>query len=77
MASLPAVDHQTEREERYERTAREARRTVESVLAGGQVRLDAELHRLRKLGVIDEHGNRIRTDLPADMQPDSGCDFGG
>jgi len=38
--------------------------------------LDA-VRRLQAAGIIDAEGRRIRTDLPADMQEDQDCDFGG
>ena len=33
--------------------------------------------RLFEAGIIDAEGRRIRKDLPPDMRPGSGCDFGG
>jgi hypothetical protein len=33
--------------------------------------------KLQEQGIIDSHGQRIRTDLPADMQPGKDHDFGG
>ena len=33
--------------------------------------------RLRRAGVIDAEGHRIRTDLPADMQDGQDRDYGG
>jgi hypothetical protein len=47
------------------------------VIAAGRVQLDDELTRLRSLGIIDEQGDLLKTDLPADMQPGSERDFGG
>jgi hypothetical protein len=47
------------------------------VVGGAQARLDAELDRMRRLGVIDENGDRVKTELPADMVPGSDRDFGG
>jgi len=47
------------------------------VVGGAQARLDAEMARLRGLGVIDEDGNRIKKKLPDDMIPGSDRDFGG
>jgi hypothetical protein len=41
-----------------------------------QARLDAEMARLKTLGVIDDRGARVQKDLPADMQEGSGCDLG-
>ena len=37
----------------------------------------AAVRRLQELGIIDEHGRRVRQDLPADMQDGSDRDFGG
>ena len=37
----------------------------------------AAVAKLQALGIIDADGNRIRTDLPADMQENSDRDFGG
>ncbi len=37
----------------------------------------AAVKKLLDSGVIDAHGNRIRTDLPADMVAESDRDFGG
>lgn len=51
--------------------------TVQRVLAQGRVNLDKELARLRSLGIIDEEGNLVNTDLPADMQSGLDRDFGG
>jgi hypothetical protein len=41
-----------------------------------QALLDREMARLRALGVIDDRGQRVRKELPADMQEGSGCDLG-
>jgi len=43
----------------------------------GVERGKAAVRRLQELGIIDAQGNRIRTDLPADMQEGSDRDFGG
>jgi hypothetical protein len=37
----------------------------------------AAVRKLQEQGIIDSHGQRIRTDLPADMQPGKDHDFGG
>jgi len=37
----------------------------------------AAVKRLQEMGIIDEHGNRIRKDLPEDMQEGKDRDFGG
>ncbi len=47
------------------------------VIAAGRVQLDHELARLCSLGIIDERGNLLRADLPADMQIGVERDFGG
>jgi hypothetical protein len=39
--------------------------------------LHRELRRMQDLGIIDEHGNRLSKELPADMQEGSDRDFGG
>ncbi|MBM3767142.1 MAG: hypothetical protein FJW32_17270 [Acidobacteria bacterium] len=43
--------------------------------AGERVREACE--ELVRLGITDEHGNRIRTDLPEDMKEGVDRDFGG
>ena len=43
----------------------------------GEEKLQRELRRLQDLGIIDEHGNRLSKELPADMQEGSDRDFGG
>jgi hypothetical protein len=53
-------------------------REVEArVLAGAAQRINEQLERARQLGLIDEHGNRLFSDLPEDMQPGAQRDFGG
>ena len=37
----------------------------------------AAVRKLQEQRIIDNQGRRIRTDLPADMQPDKDHDFGG
>jgi hypothetical protein len=37
----------------------------------------AAVRKLQEQGIIDSHGRRIRTDLPADMQEGEDRDFGG
>jgi len=37
----------------------------------------AAVRKLQDQGIIDSHGRRIRTDLPADMQEGKDRDFGG
>ena len=52
-------------------------RTVDPHHAAGVERGKAAVRRLQELGIIDSLGNRIRTDLPADMQEGSDRDEGG
>ena len=40
----------------------------EPLLEGAAERIHAAVRRLKELGIVDEHGNRIRTDLPGDMK---------
>ncbi len=40
-------------------------------------RAKAALERLKSLGIVDEAGNSIGTEIPRDMQPGAGRDFGG
>jgi hypothetical protein len=63
--------------QQLEEDATERKRIVQQVLKDAPARLAAELSRMRKLGVIDEDGNRIATGLPADMLPGAERDFGG
>ena len=37
----------------------------------------AAVRKLQEQGIIDSHGRRIRTDLPADMREGKDRDFGG
>ena len=37
----------------------------------------AAIRKLQEQGIIDSHGRRIRTNLPADMQEGKDRDFGG
>jgi hypothetical protein len=37
----------------------------------------AAVRKLQEQGIIDSHGRRIRTDLPADMREGDDRDFGG
>ena len=52
-------------------------RTEDPYHAAGVERGKAAVRRLQELGIIDSQGNRLRTDLPADMQEGSDRDFGG
>ena len=40
-------------------------------------RARAAVKDLQDRGILDAQGNRIRTDTPLDMMPDSTADFGG
>ena len=46
-------------------------------LAGAAERIHAAVRELQARGIIDEHGNRIRTELPEDMKEGAERDFGG
>lgn len=39
-------------------------------------RIHAAVRELKELGIVDEKGNRVRTDLPEDMQEGADRDFG-
>ncbi len=53
-------------------------REVEAhVLAGAYDRIYASVERAKQLGLIDDKGNLLFTDLPDDMQPGAQRDFGG
>jgi hypothetical protein len=53
-------------------------REVEArVLAGAYDRIHASVERAKQLGLIDDKGNLLFTDLPDDMQPGAQRDFGG
>ena len=43
----------------------------------GAKRIRRSVERLLALGIIDKDGNRIKKELPADMQPGADRDFGG
>ena len=43
----------------------------------GAKRIRRSVERLEVLGVIDKEGNRLKKELPADMQPGADRDFGG
>ena len=40
-------------------------------------RIHAAVRELKELGIVDEKGNRVRTDIPEDMKEGSDRDFGG
>ncbi|MGA3264340.1 MAG: hypothetical protein ABSC47_09890 [Terracidiphilus sp.] len=43
----------------------------------GAKRIRRSCERLIALGIVDKDGNRIKKELPADMQPGADRDFGG
>jgi hypothetical protein len=43
----------------------------EPFLEGAAERIHAAVRELRELGIIDDEGNRVRTDLPQDMWEES------
>jgi hypothetical protein len=43
----------------------------------GAKRIRRSCERLEALGIVDKDGNRIKKELPADMQPGADRDFGG
>ena len=49
----------------------------EPLLEGAEERIHAAVRELKDLGIIDENGKRVRTDLPEDMREGSDRDFGG
>ena len=49
----------------------------EPLLEGAAERIHAAVRELQKLGIVDENGKRIRSDVPEDMQEGSDRDFGG
>jgi hypothetical protein len=51
--------------------------TVDPYLAAANERGREAVQKLQDAGIIDAQGQRIRTDLPADMQEGSDRDFGG
>ena len=46
-------------------------------VSGASERVREAAAELERLGIADGDGNRIRKDLPKDMQPDVDRDFGG
>ena len=50
---------------------------VDPHYAAAVERVKAAARELQAKGIVDEHGKRIRQDLPPDMRPDSERDFGG
>ena len=49
----------------------------EPLLDGAAERIHAAVRELKELGIVDENGNRVRTDLPEDMKESADRDFGG
>ena len=49
----------------------------EPLLDKAAERIHAAVRELKDLGLIDENGNRIRTEIPEDMEEGSDRDFGG
>ena len=49
----------------------------EPLLEAAAARIHAAVRELKDLGIVDENGNRLRTDLPEDMKEGSDRDFGG
>lgn len=49
----------------------------DQVISAGVERVRAEGEELRRRGLMDEHGNMLLKELPADMQEGSERDFGG
>jgi hypothetical protein len=43
----------------------------------GARRIRRSCERLEALGIVDKDGNRLKKELPADMQPGADRDFGG
>jgi hypothetical protein len=43
----------------------------------GAKRIRRSVERLIAMGIVDKDGNRIKKELPADMQPGADRDFGG
>jgi hypothetical protein len=50
---------------------------IAHVLAEGDKIYAAERERSLRLGIIDEKGRLLKTDLPEDMREDAKTDFGG
>jgi hypothetical protein len=55
-----------------------AQETIEKrVREEGARRILRSVHKLLALGIVDNKGNRLKKELPADMQPGADRDFGG
>jgi phosphosulfolactate synthase (CoM biosynthesis protein A) len=50
---------------------------LEQVIAAGMEKVRAESAELQAKGIIDSQGKLLVTELPEDMRPGSGLDFGG
>jgi hypothetical protein len=49
----------------------------EPLLEGDAERIHAAVRQLKELGIVDEKRNRLRTDLPEDMEEGADRHFGG
>ena len=49
----------------------------EPLLEGAAERIHAAVRELKDPGIVDDEGNRVRTDLPEDMREGADRDFGG
>ena len=49
----------------------------EQIITAGMEKVRAETADLQARGLMDSEGNIISKELPPDMRPDSGLDFGG
>jgi hypothetical protein len=47
------------------------------VMEEGERRIHRSVDRLVAMGFYDKNGNRLKRDLPADMEPGADRDFGG
>ena len=48
----------------------------EAWIATGQAKVQDDFRRLREMGIVDAHGNQLKTVVSADML-DANADFGG
>jgi hypothetical protein len=55
----------------------EHRALMDRVLEEGGKRIRRSVDRLIAMGFYDKDGNRLKKELPADMQPGADRDFGG
>ena len=49
----------------------------DQIIAAGMEKVRAETADLQARGILDSEGNLISKELPPDMRPGSGLDFGG